>query len=649
MNTVSMDFGTYNSAVAYRQPDGGVTLLRPRFGNRGIIPSFMRFTQQGEIECFGDAAKNIVDPQHIVWGLKRLLGLSYKDAFEREELERFKFKTMDAGGKLLIEIGNHLYTPIDLVTLFLKKVKETCESTESNLPFSGSLEKLIITHPAYFDTGQTSSLKESAVKAGYAAVEMITEPEAAAIAYKDLIDFKSEPLVMVIDWGAGTLDFFLAHFFEENNRPKIAQATPAFGDTRLGGMDMDDALLKAVRDVYRLGDLDESDEARLRIEVEKAKIELSDSEFTVRFFAVKDRGISLNFVRSQHLIPTGEDKSQWIALEQILNDENYGNILGKFKKNLLYTLHKHNFKASDVESLILVGGPIHIPAVREAISEIFADNQLVQEELKRLGGGFPVSPFEAVARGAILREDVDVGAILTPHTYGFMLDGKLLQSLTIPRGTPIARGLQKIVREIPSSLSARAGMHLGLSLYMKKETAGGVEHWQLGDYRFAPVAESGRGTDVQPVIEISAEGGICTLKMRDLVSKNELSLEYKDDSSKQIGEPEYLQILDTKDIPKEAMEEFKRSRQEGEFPAKEVDATLLEAKICQRGIQQALNEGGQLPEEIKRLHGRLSDLIPTVALGKAIEASSNEAKCYQQLLNELNKLKKELANINFKF
>lgn len=649
MNTVSMDFGTYNSAVAYRQPDGEVILLRPRFSQLGTIPSFMRFTSQGEFDCFGVPAKNADgNPEQVIWGLKRLLGLSYEDAWSRGELERFKFKVMDDGGKLKIKVGNRLKTPIELVTMFLKGVKETCESVESNLPLGGPIEKLIITHPAYFDALQALSLKEAATHAGYAAVELMSEPEAAAIAYKDLIDFKNEPLVMVIDWGAGTLDFFLAHFFEENNRPKIAPATPAFGDTRLGGIDMDDALLKAAKDVYRLYDLVPTDEARLRKEIESAKIELSDSEFTIRFFAVKDREISLNFVRSRHLIPTGEDASQWVALEQVLNDGSYGDILGKFKKDLLFTLHKHNLAPSDVESLILVGGPIFIPAVRAAISEVFAENLLVQEELKRLEAGFPVSPFEAVVRGSILREDVDVGAMQTAYTYGFMVDGKLLQPLIIPRGTPIARGLQKVVREMPS-LSVRAGMELSISLYMKKEIAGGVEHWQYGAYRFIPVGQSGRGTSVQPSIEVSAEGMICTLIMRDRVTGEILPLEYMDDHSKKIGEPEYLHILGDKDIPPEQWEEVMRSWQKGEIPAENVDKTLHEAMVCQRGIRQASNEGRQLPEKVNSLHSRISDLISKVAPGKSIEVNSAEARTYQQLLIALELLKKELANINFQF
>jgi hypothetical protein len=62
----------------------------------------------GEFECFGEPAKEAAaaDPKHVVWGLKRLLGLTYRDACDRGELARFHYEHMDASGKLQVKIGS---------------------------------------------------------------------------------------------------------------------------------------------------------------------------------------------------------------------------------------------------------------------------------------------------------------------------------------------------------------------------------------------------------------------------------------------------------------------------------------------------------------------------------------------------------------
>jgi hypothetical protein len=515
------------------------------------------------------------------------------------------------------------------------------------------LEKLIVTRPAYFDSEQTSCLEEAAIGAGYQAVELIREPEAAAIAYKDLIDFSTEPLVMVIDWGAGTLDFFIAHFFLEDGHPKIAPATPAFGDTRLGGIDMDDALLRRFKDLHRLDLLGDCDEAHLRAEIEKAKIALSDIEFITRFFAAEGVQLPLNFVRSRQVIPRGQDSAQWVCLEETFRDKDYekekyeGGILGKFKDNLRFTLAKHKLTTRDIEQLLLIGGPMYMPCVWTAIREAFADNPQVLEQLARYDSGFPVNPFEAVARGAIMCDEVDLGAARSAYTYGFMVDGKLLPGLVIPRGTPIARGSQQVTHETPR-LRVRAGVELDISLYMKVEKAGGVEHWRLGQYPFAPVGAPGQGTSVQASIELSTKE-ICSLKVRDHVSGQPMTLPFKDDIREHIGEPEVLYIPDPSGFPAEVRKELEEAMASGEFPATDVDRNRDEALTYQRVVQQAINDRRQLPPDLISHFQKLTELLPKVAQGKPIKVDSAEAKVYQEMLINKAELIKILRNISFQY
>ena len=99
------------------------------------------------------------------------------------------------------------------------------------------------------------------------------------MAYKKFIDFSAEPLVMVIDWGAGTLDFFIAHFLMgADGRPKVVENVPAYGVRELGGIDMDDVLARRFKELHGIGDLTDVEENQLKSWVEESKKALSKQE-----------------------------------------------------------------------------------------------------------------------------------------------------------------------------------------------------------------------------------------------------------------------------------------------------------------------------------------------------------------------------------
>ena len=74
MNTVAMDFGTFNSAMAFRLPNGGVEFVKLTGEADEVIPSFL-LVRNGEVKEIGQRAKTqwAADPEHVVWGLKPIL------------------------------------------------------------------------------------------------------------------------------------------------------------------------------------------------------------------------------------------------------------------------------------------------------------------------------------------------------------------------------------------------------------------------------------------------------------------------------------------------------------------------------------------------------------------------------------------------
>ncbi|MBM3312276.1 MAG: Hsp70 family protein, partial [Candidatus Aminicenantes bacterium] len=467
MKTISIDLGTYNSAVAYRTASGEVRLAQAYHGptfQGSLVPSFLKFLANGELEKYGELAREEVEvfPQLVVWGLKRLLGKSYQDA--REEFSRFHYPLREAeDGSIEIPIGNRVYTPIEQTALFLRKIKDDCENRALNPELGGPIERAIITHPAYFDCGQRAAIKEAALgdQVGFKSVEMISEPEAAALAYRDFIDFSQRPLVMVIDWGAGTLDIVILRFsLDEKGQPIVDSVYAPYGDTQLGGIDMDDVLLKRGEIVLGLTDVDSVAEAKLRFEIERLKIRLSSTSWEQRFYSLGSKGYSLKFARKKGDVAAGENEKEWVFLEETLAP-----ILRLFRDKLEASLDKHGLTPDIIDGLLLVGGPMYMPCVRGVVRDVFKDNPAVIAQLERWDTGFPVSPLEAVARGALLKDIVmgDIGN-RTPYAYGFMLDDKILPRMIIEENTIVPNtGIHKE----SDIFTCRSGHVMQISLYKR--------------------------------------------------------------------------------------------------------------------------------------------------------------------------------------
>src|SRR5471032_1753535 len=132
MSTVAMDFGTSNSAMAFRTPDGSIQFVRLSGDDSVVIPSYLKVLD-GQIVDVGNTAKTALaaDPKHVLWGLKRLPGLSYNDGKEPTQILRFQYDIKDHGGNLRIEVDGHILAPIDLVSKFLRRIREqACESPD---------------------------------------------------------------------------------------------------------------------------------------------------------------------------------------------------------------------------------------------------------------------------------------------------------------------------------------------------------------------------------------------------------------------------------------------------------------------------------------------------------------------------------------
>lgn len=410
---IGIDLGTYNSAAAVLLGDEPV-MLRAEEGltDQGInFPSFVEFDERGEFLRAGEYARRAihVNPERVVWGVKRLIGKSYKQAKESGDIDRFQYKVFEGrDGSCRIKVGKREYSPTEISSYILRKIKKDAEAGFN--PIGKPITEAVITVPAYFGPFQKAETEQAAKMAGFNKVHLIPEPTAAALAYKLRVEGKDQYIV-VIDLGAGTLDVTVALLYLDNKGCLQTEEKGHGGNTALGGLDIDDAILQHIVEKYGLRQVmkDAQGRARLRTEIERAKIKLSkDLEAPVTFSFPKgkvDIVINRQDVERSLELPLPGQKESFIA---------------RCRGPIRIALKEANLRPVDISHVLLVGGPTMMPIVQRMVMEEFAENSRVVQEISSIEHeGFPVNPMEAVARGAVL------GAFsgITPHAYGILLEG----------------------------------------------------------------------------------------------------------------------------------------------------------------------------------------------------------------------------------
>jgi molecular chaperone DnaK len=473
---IGIDLGTYNSAASVNLGDGPIMLqAKEGLTDQGIsFPSFVEFDGQGEFLRAGEYARRSIqaNPERVVWGVKRLIGKSYDQVKKSGDLERFQYKVFKGrDGSCRIKVGKREYSPTEISSFVLRKIKEDAEANFNPIGFP--VTEATITVPAYFGPFQKAETEQAARMAGFDKVHLIPEPTAAALAYKLRVE-KQNQYIAVIDLGAGTLDVTIALLYLDNDGALQTTEKGHGGDTTLGGLDIDDVILQDITKKHRLHSVmkDSSGKAKLRAEIERVKIELSTKQQAQMRFSFSKGNVDVQVSRRD--------------IESAMYP-----IVQRCQGPIRIALQEANLQPQDVSHVLLVGGPTKMPIIRKLIIDEFAKNPNVVQEIRSIDHeGFPVNPMEAVARGAIL----GMFGGITPHAYGIMLYGSYYEM--IPRRTryPCSNSTSHIVSGRKRSMT--------LSLIQKAVDPQNYQevYMMLGIFQFDYRPESG-----QTSIQIEAE------------------------------------------------------------------------------------------------------------------------------------------------
>ena len=453
------------------------------------FPSVVAFSKDGQL-LVGEPARRqaVTNPDNTVVAAKRKMGTEY---------------TFNVQGK-----G---YKPQQISSFILQKIKKDAEA------FTGdTVQKAVITVPAYFDDNQRQATKDAGTIAGLDVVRIINEPTAASLAFG--LDKTGEDLkILVFDFGGGTLDVTVMEM-----GGGVFEVMSTSGDTHLGGTDMDRALVDHVLDEFRKKegiDLsgDNTAMTRIREAAERAKIELS---------TVMETDINLPFIAQDQSGP----KNLELRLTRAKLEDLIRPIVERCRPSLDKAMEDAKVTPQDINRIVLVGGPTRIPLVKKFVAQVVG---------KEPEAG--VDPMEAVAMGAAIQAGIIAGDVqsdivlldVTPLTLGIETLGGVREPL-IERNTTIPTSKAKI-------FTTAADNQTSVTIHVVQgERPMAADNVSLGSFNLTDLPPAPRGV---PQIEVKFDidaNGIINVTAKDMGTQKKSNITIESNSKMDKSEIEKL-------------------------------------------------------------------------------------------------------------
>jgi molecular chaperone DnaK len=559
---LGIDLGTTNSCMAVME--GGEPVVLENSEGARTTPSVVAFAKNGE-RLVGQAAKRqaITNPRNTIFSAKRLIGRKFAELSDDEKNTPYLIVAAANGdAHIQVEVAGEkkTYSPQEISAMVLAKLKADAEAK-----LGEKIEEAVITVPAYFNDSQRNATKAAGEIAGLKVRRIINEPTAAALAYG--LDRKSDEKIAVYDLGGGTFDISVLEIGDG-----VFEVLATNGDTRLGGDDWDNTLIKWIVEEFKKDQgVDLSGQAdalqRIKEEAEKAKIALSSSN---------SYDINLPFITAD---ATGPKHIQ-ITLTRSKLEQLTDALFQRTRKPVIDCLREAGVSAAEVDELVLVGGMTRMPKVVETAKELAG-----QEPHKG------VNPDEVVAIGASIQ-----GGVLQGDVKDVLLLDVTPLTLSIETMGGVATGMIERNTTIPAkksqTFSTAADNQPAVDIRIcQGERKMFDDNKLLGTFKLDGIAPAPRGVpQVEVTFDIDANG-ILHVSAKDTKSGKEQKISIEGSSGLSADEIERAK----RDAEAHAEEDRKRA---------EIVETKNQAENLAYQVEKQLADlGDNAPEELKTMIG----------------------------------------------
>ncbi len=576
---IGIDLGTTNSVVATVQNHQPL-VIKNRAGSN-LTPSIVAVSKVGK-RLVGELAKRqgVTNPTQTVYAAKRLIGRKFSSQQVQNALKILSYEVVcGEHDDIRIRLGGNDVSLPEISAYILRELK-----ADADAYFGVNVTKAVITVPAYFNDAQRQATKDAGKIAGLDVLRIINEPTAAALAYGFNKSINGK--IAVFDLGGGTFDISV---LEVGNGVFDVMATG--GDTYLGGEDFDNRIIEWL--VFGFAkengiDLRKDRMAlqRLKLEAEKAKIELSSA---------KEAQISLPFICT----PPGGGNALHLqkALSREKLDELCKDLVEKAIAICDQVLGEARVRPTDLKEMILVGGMTRMPAVQDAVKKYFR-----RDPCKGVHPDEVVALGAAVQGSSLMAEEAQVLLLdVTPQSLGVAIAGGYVRTL-IPKNTTVPTSTTEAFN------TSRDNQTTVKIMVLQGESDLAHENELLGEFILTGLREAKRGeVEIEVNFEINSEG-IVSVSARD----------------KETGQQQSITVTASGGLTEEELKKI--MEEQGDY--------LLEAKVS--------DELKAKRTELEGLIREATDLLPRVQ--KATEGSEFGVDAVAKGIKTLETARRTLEN-----